>query len=81
MTIKQMRSYLRQRYNGVYNGTHVDDMSNNQVIAIYYTIINRKESDRYVCSTPQSVKKFTSNGITYLLKDNGQYEPVESDYE
>lgn len=81
MTIKQMRSYLRQRYNGVYNGTHVDDMSNNQVIATYYTMINRKESDNYVCDTPQSVKKFTSNGITYLLKDNGQYEPVESDYE
>lgn len=81
MTIKQMRSYLRQRYNGMYNGTHVDDMSNNQVIAIYYTIINRKESDRCVCIVRTSPKIIRRDGRVYMLKDNGRFEEIENDYD
>jgi len=65
----------------VYNGTHVDDMSNNQVIAIYYTIINRKESDNHVCVVDTSPKIIRRDGRVYILKDNGRFEEIEDDYE
>lgn len=80
MTVNEMRVVLCEKYNGVCRGVRIRDMKDSQIRAIYKSLMNRKESDSYVCDTPQSVKMFTSNGVTYLLKDNGQYEPVESDY-
>ena len=81
MTVNEMRVVLCEKYNGVCRGVRIRDMKDSQIRAIYKSLMSRKESDNYVCDTPQSVKKFTNNGVTYLLKDNGQYEPIESDYE
>jgi hypothetical protein len=65
----------------VYNGTHVDDMSDNQVIAIYYTMINRKKSVNHVCVTDTSPKMIRRDGRVYIRKDNGLFEEIEDDYE
>lgn len=81
MTVNEMRSYLRQRYNGVYNGTHVDNMRDKQVIATYYKMINRKESDKYVCVVDTSPKIIRKDGRVYIRKDNGRFEEIEDDYD
>lgn len=85
MTTNQKREYLRQRYNGIYHGTHVDDMKDARVCAIYNSMINRKESDSNVVYIPQCSRTKPSivyvNGEKYMLKDNGEYEVIEYDYE
>ena len=85
MNTKQKREYLRQRYNGVYRGVHGDDMKDSQVNAIYNNIVNRKESDSNVVHIPQYIRTKPSivyvNGEKYMLKDNGEYELIEYDYE
>ena len=85
MTTNQKREYLRQRYNGKYHGVYVDDMKDAQIHAIYNTIVNRKESDSNVVCIPQYSRTTPSvvyvNGEKHMLKDNGEYEVIEYDYE
>jgi translation elongation factor P/translation initiation factor 5A len=63
----------------------VDDMKDSQVNAIYNNIVNRKESDSNVVYVPQYSRTKPSivyvNGEKYMLKDNGEYELIEYDYE
>ena len=39
----EMKDYLRSKYNGIYNGKSVDEMSDKQVFAIYNSLINREK--------------------------------------
>ena len=43
MTISDMRAQLIQRYSPTIHGQRVDYMPDDQVIAIYYSLIERKD--------------------------------------
>lgn len=43
MTVTEMRNALKQRYGDTIRGTRVDWMPEDQVVAIYRSLVNRKD--------------------------------------
>lgn len=89
--IAQMRQTLKQHYNGVYRGVHVDDMSDAQVFIIHNNLCFREKKRREQESVQEEIRKemiaqqskpkiIFINGDMYMLKDSGIYELIEDDY-
>jgi len=75
MKISEMRNYLKHRYNGKYNGVTVDEMPDDRVIAIYYSMINRKgKAAQPSAADPKPAKKkgiIHIDGVPYIELEDG----------
>ena len=57
MSIGEMKRYLRNYYHGKYRGKSIDEMSDNQIIAIYFNLVERNRKAKTVVKSTVNQKE------------------------
>lgn len=81
MTIDEMRFIIRQKYNTTTWHTRVDKMPNNQVVAVYYSFLDRERKAKHHPATKPLFSTKKKPEPSKPVNDYKQMSLFDNDYD